>query len=228
MIDGLIDLNCGIMIKRGLVYIGLTGLVFSSCIKHEVIPAPTPLVDLEAHFFGVINGTDKEYTDNVVGYANASSKVKIIQPPGGVSTAVYYAEMSSSQVTPKIKVGLGSINFDSGVASDPTLTLFNDFFPANDLPAYSDAGAAGFEVSWTDISGREWLSTEISGHPTADVQFTGITQESDETGDYSKFTCYFECMVYSLNPDSLALPVPVAHIDSLLIEDAVYNGWFRR
>ncbi len=216
------------MTKRGLLYIGFVGLLFSACIKHEVIPAPTPLVDLEAHFFGVINGTDKEYTDNVIGYANLSTKVKLIQPPGGVSTAVYYAEMSSSQVIPKIKIGIGSVNFDSGVASNPTLTLFNNFFPANDNPLYSDFGAAGFEVSWTDAGGREWLSTESSMHPTASVQFTGITQESDETGDYSKFICNFECLVYSLNPDSLALTPPVAWIDSLLIQDAIYNGWFKR
>lgn len=216
------------MMKNGLLYIGLTGLLFSACIKHEVIPAPIPTVDLQSHFFGIINGTDVDYTENVDGYAHISTKVKVVQPPGAVSKATYFSQMSSTQVLPRIKVGLGSVNFDSGVASDPTLILFNNFFPANDLPVYSDLGVAGFEVSFLDAGGREWLSSEFSSHPTASVEFTGIKQESDENGDYSQFICNFESMVYSLNPDSLALLPPVAHIDSILIEEAIYQGWFQR
>ena len=216
------------MMKNRLLYIGSTGLLFSACIKHEVIPAPIPTVDLRSHFFGIINGTDVDYTENVDGYAHISTKVKVVQPPGAVSKATYFSQMSSTQVLPRIKVGLGSVNFDSGVASDPTLILFNNVFPANDLPVYSDLGVAGFEVSFLDAGGREWLSSEFSSHPTASVEFTGIKQESDENGDYSQFICNFESMVYSLNPDSLALLPPVAHIDSILIEEAIYQGWFQR
>ena len=70
------------MIKKGFIYLVGFGFVLVSCIKHEVIPAPTPQVDLGAHFIGVINNTQTEYTDNVLGYSNNSFKVKIIQPPG--------------------------------------------------------------------------------------------------------------------------------------------------
>jgi hypothetical protein len=136
--------------------------------------------------------------------------------------------MQSSSQTQSIAIGLGSVNFDSGVASDPPLALFEPFFPAHDNPSYSNAGALGFEVVYTDATNREWKSSETSNYAGETAEFTGIQLESDATGDYSKFICSFNCYVYSLNPDSLALMPPVAHIDSFLINDAVYTGWFNR
>ncbi|MDG1331534.1 MAG: hypothetical protein P8P74_04345 [Crocinitomicaceae bacterium] len=216
------------MIKKGFIALIGFGFVLSSCIKHEVIPPPTPMADLSANFSGVVNNTQTEFTTNVLGYENTSYKVKVIQPPGGNSTAVYYSEMQSASQTQSVAVGLGSVNFDSGVASDPPLALFEPFFPANDNPAYSNAGAAGFEVVYTDATNREWRSSETSNYAGATSSFTGIQLESDATGDYSKFICSFDCYVYSLNPDSLLLMPPVAHVDSFLINDAVYTGWFQR
>lgn len=216
------------MIKKGFIALIGFGFVLASCIKHEVIPPPTPTADLQAHFTGVINNTQTEFTTNVLGYENTSYKVKVIQPPGGNSTAVYYSEMQSPSQVQSIAIGLGSINFDSGVASDPPLALFEPFFPANDSPAYSNDGSSGFEVVYTDPTNREWKSNELSNFGGATADFTGIMIESDETGDYSKFINTFDCYVYSLNPDSLLVVPPVAHIDSFLIESAVYTGWFQR
>jgi hypothetical protein len=216
------------MIRKGfLALIGL-GFLVSSCIKHEVIPPPTPTVDLSADFAGIINNTYIEYTTNVLGYENTPYKVKSIQPPGGNSEAVYYSEMQSSSQAQSIAIGLGSVSFDSGVANDPPLELFKPFFLANDTPPYSNAGAAGFEVVYTDATDREWKSNETSNYAGATANFTEIQVESDETGDYAKFVCTFDCYVYSTNPDSLELTPPVAHVDSFLIEEAVYTGWFKR
>ena len=64
------------MITKGALTIGLIGLMLSACIKHEVIPPPVPMVDLEADFIGNIQGTDVEYTQHVLGYDNQSSKAK--------------------------------------------------------------------------------------------------------------------------------------------------------
>jgi len=216
------------MNKKGFIAIIGFGLLAASCIKHEVIPPPTPTADLSAHFEGTINNTFVEYTTNVLGYENISYKVKVIQPPGGNSTAVYYSEMQSPSQAQSIAVGLGSVNFDSGVANDPPLELFEPFFPANDNPPYSNNGAAGFEVVFKDAGSREWKSSEFSPYLGTDASFTGIQLVSDNTGDYSKFICNFDCYLYSLNPDSLALTPPVAHVDSILVEDAIYTGWFKR
>lgn len=215
------------MMKRGAILLGLTGLLLSSCIEHEVIPAPVPEVDLNAHFYGVINGVEVELTENVLSYRNESTKAKIILPPPSFSSAVYYSEMLSSQVSTSVKVGLGSVNWDASLDVEPGLSSFNGFFIANNLPDYSNDGTTGFEVTYTDGTNREWKSNHNNGF-IKDVEFTGIVQESDESGDYSLFTCHFNCHAYSINADSLALTPPVLHTDSISIENAVYQGWFKR
>ena len=40
------------MIKKSAFAIGIIGLMLNSCIEHEVIPAPTPEVDLNCSFEG--------------------------------------------------------------------------------------------------------------------------------------------------------------------------------
>ena len=213
--------------KKTLLILATTGFVFTSCIKHEVIPAPVPTVDLYAHFYGVIDGAEIELTENVLDYVNVSTKAKIILPPPQFSSAVYYSELQSPSVQTSIKVGMGSIDWDASIAPDPALTSFNSFFLSNENPNYSNNGSNGFEAVFTDGSGREWASNEFSANQQ-NVQFTGIVQESDSTGDYSLFVCNFDCWAYSLNPDSLAQTPPVVHTDSIKIQDAVYHGWFRR
>ncbi|MBL4861434.1 MAG: hypothetical protein JKY09_00240 [Crocinitomicaceae bacterium] len=204
------------MIRIGVLVLGITSLVLGSCIKHEVIPPPVPSVDLNAHFYGVINGAETELTENVLGYANDSEKAKIILPPPSFSSAVYYSEMSSAQVATSIKVGVGSVSWDASLSTDPGLTSFNSFFQANANPGYSDNGASGFEVTYRDGFGAVWKSSENSVN-VQNVQFSDIVQESDSTGDYSLFTCNFNCYAYSFDQS-----------DSIKIEDALYEGWFKR
>jgi hypothetical protein len=199
-------------------------LALPSCIKHEVIPAPVPVVDLYSHFIGDFDGATIELTENVLGYINTSEKAKIILPPPSLSQGVYYSELSSSQVLTSIKVGLGSVYWDAAVEADPSLTTFNNFFIANDNPNYSDGGTDGFEVTYRDGSGYEWKSDQNSVHQQ-DVLFTSIVQDSDSTGDYSLFTCNFNCYVYRTYFDP-GLMMDVT--DSVKIENAVYQGWFRR
>lgn len=192
-----------------------------------MIPPPEPKVDLYAHFYGEINGAPVELTENVIGYYNDCTTAKYILPPPDPSSAVYYAEMKSSQVATSVKVGMGSIGWDANVSAEPTLGSFNAFFQTNLFPNFSNDALAGFEFTYKDGTGRVWKSKENSTNPQ-DVEFTGIVQESDNSGDYSKFVCNFHCYVYSLHPDSLALNPPVVHLDSIRIENGVYEGWFQR
>lgn len=215
------------MIKKGILLIGISSFVLSSCIEHEVIPPPEPKVDLYAHFYGDINGAPVELTENVLGYYNDCTTAKYILPPPDFSSAVYYATMRSPQVATLIRIGMGPVLWDASLASEPTLNSFNGFFLANQYPNFSDDALDGFEVTYHDGTGREWSTRENSVN-FQDVEFTGIVQESDNSGDYSKFICNFECTVYSLHPDSLALNPPVVHLDSIKIENAVYEGWFKR
>ena len=204
------------------------GSVFlAGCPKHEIIPAPTPKVELESNFIGTINGSQIELTQNVDGYYLDATKTKLIQPSPTPSTATYYANMKSSNGLVSIRVGLGTLQFDGSASSDPSLSAFNSYFTSVTEPLYSDMAAAGFEVVYRDGSGNIWTSDEASPIPQ-DVIFTGITQESDGSGDYSKFTCTFDCVVYRDTPD-LTTPDPNDMITlSMPITNAVFKGWFRR
>lgn len=215
------------MIKKGVFILGISTLILSSCIEHEVIPPPEPKVELYAHFIGDINGAPVELTENVLGYYLECTTAKYILPPPDASTAVYYSEMTSDQVQTSVKIGMGSVAWDANVSAEPTLTSFNAFFQTNLLPSYSDDALTGFEFTYTDGTGRVWKSSETSVN-VQDVEFTGVVQESDNSGDYSKYVCNFNCFVYSLNPDSLAQNPPVVHLDSIPITNATYQGWFER
>ena len=210
------------MKKTKFAIAGIVALTLGlgSCIEHEVIPAPEPTVDLSCHFQGVINGTNAEFTENVLGYSCTSTKAKIILPAPSFSSAVYYSEMSSTQTPVSIKIGLGSVFWDASVAAEPTLTLFNNFHLNNTTPVFSNGAASGFEVTYRDASGTIWVSKQNSVN-FQDVTFSGIKQESDASGDYSKFTCDFDCYVYHQDAVTLLW-------DSLPIQNAELIGWFKR
>jgi hypothetical protein len=207
-------------IKLSIAIILFAAVGLSSCIDHEVIPAPIPMVELDCHFQGTINGTNVEFTENVLGYYCNAEKAKILLPPPNYSSAVYYSEILSAQTPVSIKVGLGSVMWDASTTSDPTLTLFNNFHINNTLPVFSNSGTTGFEVTYRDGLGKTWVSDENSVN-YQDVIFSNIVQESDSSGDYSKFVCDFDCYVYRINDVTLLL-------DSLRIQAAEFEGWFKR
>jgi hypothetical protein len=203
------------------------GSVFlAGCPKHEIIPAPTPKVELEASFIGLVNGSQLELTENVDGYYLDATKTKFIQPSPTPSRATYYANMKSSNTLVSIRVSLGPIQFDGSASSDPSLSVFNSFFTSTTTPVYSANAANGFEVVYRDGSGSVWTSDETQ--TPQDVVFTGIAQESDGSGDYSKFTCTFNCNVYRKIPD-VGTPNPSDSVTlTLPIQNGILKGWFRR
>ena len=192
----------------------------SSCIKHEVIPAPVPMVDLNCHFIGSINGTNVELTENVLGYYCTTSKAKILLPSPSLSSASYFSEMLSSSTPVSIKIALGSVVWDASTAIDPDVAAFNAFHGSNLTPNFSATGTAGFEFSYRDGTGVTWTSKSNSVN-FQDVTFSNILQESDTSGDYSKFTCNFECYVYHTDAVTLIL-------DSIHVQAAEYEAWFKR
>lgn len=205
-------------IKAAVIFASV--LTLSSCIEHEVIPAPEPKVDLSCHFIGTINGTGVEFTQNVSGYDCITEKTKIILPAPQYSSAVYYSQIASTQSAVAVKIGMGSVYWDASTVNDPTLALFNDFFLNNLMPSYSDLAASGIEIQYRDGTGKIWASKQSSPN-SQNAVFSNLKQESDNTGDYSKFTCNFSCYVY--NYDNVALAW-----DSLQIQNAVFSGWFKR
>lgn len=206
--------------QTGLIIFCLLTFSIQSCIKHEIIPAPIPMVDLSCHFVGSIGGTKLELTENVAGYSGKATKNLNILPSPAVSSAAYNFEMSSPSSMGSVKIVLGSVLWNSSVSPSPDLTTFNTFHSTTIAPAFSTSGISGFEFSYRDGNGLIWTSKQNSKN-SQNAAFTGITQESDSQGDYSKFTCNFSCYVYHQDPQSLAW-------DSLIVQNGSLKGWFQR
>jgi len=204
--------------KKTILLLALGSFFLTGCPKHEIIPAPVPHVELHSEFLGTINGTSVELTQNVSGYFLEALKTKVILNSPTPSYAIYSAEMKSAESLVSIKINLGSVYFDAGVSQDPSLDVWNSFINANATPtdpAYTVGGMDGFEVVYRDGTGAIWTS-DATG---TDVKFTNIVQESDATGDYSKFLCTFNCTVFrTVGPNTYSLP----------ITDAQFTAYFKR
>lgn len=220
-----------------LLIAGFSLLSLAACIKHEIIPAPEPRVELICHFNGKIGGSDLELTQNVQGYYLETNKLKIV-PPTGFSEAVYYSEIKSADNSVAVKLSMGKMKWDGGTSNDPSVTVFNNFFKNNLIPSYTTgavlttAGTAGLEVSYRDGVGNIWLSKEADNNVNT-IEFTNLSQETDKTGDYSKFIANFNCKVYHTFVTIVQHPAPqpndtILDEQSFLISDGVFKGWYKR
>ena len=212
-------------------------LGFTACIKHEIIPAPEPKVDLVCHFNGSISGTLLELTQNVKGYYMETNK-SIFVPPMGLAQATYYSEMKSSDDLVAIRISMGSMRWDGNGTDGPPSNVFNDFFTNNLIPNYMTGASstplntAGVEVAYRDGVGNIWLSKETDD-ATNTMEFTNISQETDKTGDYSKYVANFNCRVYHTFITVNQHPAPTPNDttfdeQSFEITDATLKGWFKR
>lgn len=202
----------------------LMGTLFTACIKHEVIPPPEPLVDLEVHFEGIINGTAVEYTDDVDGFNGETSDAQLILTSPSLSSVSYFCDMTSNLIDRSLKIGMGSIYWDAGALDKPSPEQFNNFFTdlenVSGIPYTTDA-VDGFEVTYTDNFGNVWVSDPTSTNVQSAL-FTSVETESDDTGDFAKFTVEFTCYLYRTISE-----VPLER-DSIKIDNGVFQGWFKR
>lgn len=194
-------------------------LIFSSCIKHEIIPAPEPKVDLPATFSALKDGTPFELIKDVDGYFCEAEQAKEIPPPPELSNIIYISSIRSNQKNDYIKISLGKLLFNADNSnSSPSLSEFKDFFKNNKTPEFKNGGNYGVDITYRDGYGNIWYSNENS----ADFQnfvITDLKQESDEKGDYMKFTARFNVTLV----DDLDNPQ-----NTLELTDAIYQGYFKR
>lgn len=197
------------------------GIAFFSCNKREIIPAPTSKVDLKSHFYGKINGTNIELTQNVNGYAGTSG-VDLIVNANTLDSAIYHSKFSSSNSLQQVNIAHGSIVFDANASERPSVSTFESFYLSgpNLVPSFSVNGLGGISFSFTDGSGKEWKSKTIGT-----AQYTKMGVESDENGDYAKFRVEFDTRVYY---SYLDVPTQTTITDSMEVVDAVYTGWYKR
>ena len=200
---------------------------FSSCIKHEVIPAPVNTVDLNASLTGYVNGTQVEFTQNVEGYKGSSGKDVYVYASPVLSKVIYTSTMSSAYSSQAFKVSFGALTWDAAANTEPTLTMFNDFHSSNsnitipfkDYANLVNLAAVGIQVEYTDKDGIVWKSKETD--PNQSATFKVLKQASDNTGDYSLFECTFSCIVYHYDVQ-LQTEIPIN------INNVVLKSWFKK
>lgn len=205
-------------------YVISSVVVLVSCIKHEVIPAPEHTVDLTYSFSGVIDNDSVKLSADNLDYICLPTQEKNLVSPPLLSSAIYYSNITSPLSSEGIKIGLGHISWDKSSGDDPSTSIFNTFFSStqNTFPNYKDDCSSGFKVVYTDQNGVVYSSSETSVN-YQDVKFSNIRQDSDGTGDYSKFSCTFNCYVYYESG-----PTPAPGKDSLKIQMGRLKGYFKK
>lgn len=201
--------------------------LISSCIEHEVIPPPTNKVDLNASFIGYINGTQVELTQNVNNYLGFALDTQIVNVAPIMSKVIYTSGIASMANLQNISISFGSLEWDATGSTTPTLPMFNDFHmtnsgnpvPFKDVATLATNSINGVQVSYTDNTGKFWISRETDPGQTAN--FTILKQASDGTGDYSLFEVTFSCKVWYVDPQTLAE-------ESIQINNAKLRSWFKR
>ncbi|MCO5259808.1 MAG: hypothetical protein M9916_06660 [Crocinitomicaceae bacterium] len=199
----------------------MIGVALFSCNKREIIPAPTPKVDLKNHFYGKINGTAVELTQNVNGYTGASG-VDLIINANALDSAIYHSIFSSSNSSQQVNIAHGCIVFDANASERPSVQTFESFYQSglNLSPLFNANGLNGFSFSFTDGAGKEWKSKTFGT-----ANYTKMAIESDESGDYAKYKVEFETKVYNTHLDVVTQNYVT---DSMTVTDAVYTGWYKR
>lgn len=202
-------------------------LISSACIEHEIIPPPSNKVDLNSSFVGYVNGTQVELTQNVNNYLGFALDSQIVNVAPILSKVIYTSGIASTASPQSISLTFGSLEWDATGSSTPTLPMFNDFHmtnsgnpvPFKDITTLATNSINGVQVSYTDNTGKFWISRETDLGQTAN--FTILKQASDGTGDYSLFEVTFSCKVWYVDPQT-------AVEESIQIDNAKLRGWFKR
>lgn len=205
---------------KSIAALALIGIVFS-CNKREIIPSPERKVELKNHFYGKINGSDIELTQNVNGFSGTSG-VDLIINSSTMDSAVYHSVFSSTQTAQSVSIGHGCIVFDWNASERPTLANFESFYLSglNQSPVFAANGLGGFTFTYKDGSGKIWKSGTVGT-----ANYTSMSIESDGSGDYAKFRVVFDTEVSRTYYDPV-LEIDVT--DYMTVTDAVYTGWYKR
>jgi hypothetical protein len=181
---------------KNLMLILISGGVLFSCIKHEVIPPPLPQVDLSASFVADTNGVQIGYVKGVNGfYVQATNYREILSSPQP-SNIKYFSAIQSTNLTDMFKVSIGRDLWDAANGPFPPVSQFKVFFESMTNVAFSDDADAGVVLEWRDSNNQLWKTSQSSANPQSFV-FTSRVQESDEEGDYVRFTAIFSATFYS-------------------------------
>lgn len=208
---------------KTLVVLVCVSTLLTSCVEHEVIPAPIPRVELPASFTADYEGMPYQLIKNVDGYYCDPTQAREILPAPQPSSIIYYSSLRSKEPNVHfdyIRIGLGQLFYSAEADLKPTLSQFKQFFEANKNPLYKDDCLGGVEIIYRDSAGKVWYSSEnmTDLQNPQSFSFTSLTQKSDKFGDYMKFSATFNVSLV----DDLTTPT-----DTIRFKNAVYEGYFQ-
>ena len=201
-----------------LSVLSAVGLVFASCVEHEVIPPPRPEVELECSFVAELDGEPYELVEAVDDFYCEPNQAKVLNPSPQPSFITYFASMRGDQEQDYIQIKLGRLQFNADQSSVPEVEDFEAFFNNNQAPGLSKEATNGVEIIYRDNQGKVWTSTPETEDPH-NFMFSSVSLESDEENDYMKFVASFSCNLY----DDIEDPM-----DTLRIDNAIYRSYFTR
>ncbi len=207
-----------IMKMKHLLITIIIGFSITSCIEHEVIPPPKVKVDLDCSFVGTLQGSNYTLVAGVGGFFCDATRAKEILPNPQPSNARYYAAIRSNEQMDFFQVKMGSVLFNAEAGPDPSVEQFGEFFAENPTPEFKKEAHNGVEIVYRDSQGNVFFSKE-DDNTFQSFFLTSVSQESDEEGDYLKFTANFTCNLYD-DPDNPS--------DTVKVEDGIYIGYFER
>lgn len=181
---------------RNLAFVLLGVSSLFSCIKHVVIPPPLPMVELNASFLADTNGTQISYIKGINGFDIKATNYREILSPPQQSNITYFCSMESINLIESFKVSIGRDFWSSANGAFPPVNQFRVFFESLTNVPFSDNANAGVVLEWRDANNQFWKTQANSPFPQT-FQFVNVKQESDETGDYLKFTAVFSATFFS-------------------------------
>jgi len=183
---------------KNIILVLLGGFSLFSCIKHEIIPPPLPKVDLTASFSADTNGTQINYIKGLNGFDIKATNYREILTPPQQSNIKYFSSMESTNLVEFFKVSIGRDFWSASNGAFPPVAQFRVYFESMLSVAFSDDATTGVRLEWRDQNNQLWRSKEDSPFPQS-FSFVSVSQETDETGDYLKFTAVFTATLFSLD-----------------------------
>lgn len=191
-------------LHKTILGIAALSILSFSCDRHEIIPAPDPIVEFDCSFSAIISDTISVlYTDGVDGYQCQSTSTKVVNSNSAAnSSAIYEMDIFSENNNGGANIKHGTLFWQSN-DDNPTLKNFEDFFNETEYVFETD-GEEGVEITWYDDAGKAWVTdtmynadgTLSNNTDSVNIfEYTSIAQESD-TLDYILFEASFDCILF--------------------------------
>lgn len=200
-----------------------TVLFMSSCERHEVIPAPDPVIEYDCSFSAIVSDTiNVLYSEGVDGYNCVSDVSKLINSGAGDNEAICSDEIYSddNNFSGAAELKHGSILWGSD-ENVPPRDVFEQFFDASTVP-FSYEGSSGVEIIWYDSSGTDWFSVD-----TADMnqfEYTSIDFKEDSM-EYALFEAKFQCKIAKFVKNSGGDIIDTTYRE---LKDGIFKGRYTR